>query len=186
MKRAYPSHDFVSWELYDAAAVLYARKAEAEAQLVAAVLADPARGAPVAVQAGVTPAAFDAEDLRLIYCACDVGRGLPVDAVLGLAATALRRAGWWSPPGAIHRGSGCLWNDESLHLLAGRWFFCTEAVQRFAAKVLALDDRLRRADYHQGQLHVALCGGHDPDPKTLPSTRSRPTFRMLPNRGTAA
>src|SRR5688572_15155722 len=133
-----------SADLDDTAVALADAIAKAEVELVASELADPSTLVAVAEAAGITPGVFAQEDLRLIHCAADVGRHLPLVEVLKLARRSLREAHYWDPKGPI--GTGSLWSDETLVLLTQSYPISATAVRANARDLLALVRRWRMAE----------------------------------------
>jgi hypothetical protein len=128
--------------------------ARAEVEAVAAVLAKPADMMPVAEAEGVTAGSFDQYDLRLIWCAADVARHLPVVDVLHLARRALQADRYWDPKGPI--SYGCKWSDETLVRLATSYPACVAAVRYNARHLLALNRRREQAVRLLADLRDAL------------------------------
>lgn len=116
---------------------LGAATAEAEIDLLAAVYCDPRGMVPVAEAAGIRPYHFGQEDLRLLWCACEVAGprfGLP--GVRRLARRALADVGLWCDRGPIYLGPP--WSERSLDLLAGSYFPCRPIVRQRAERLIDL------------------------------------------------
>jgi hypothetical protein len=170
----YPAED-----LYDLASALACDVARAEVELVAAELARPDRLVVIAEGAGVTAGSFSQQDLRLIHCAADVARHLPLADILRLARRALQAEHFWDPNALI--GFGCMWSNESLALLAEQYPISSVAVWQNARHLLALRRRWDLAENFVRQLRAALTERDDfgARPKIRSLTRT-PTIANAP------
>lgn len=148
--------DYPSADLFEVASALAAALAGAEVDVVTSVLPAAQSLMPVAEAEGVTAAHFEQEDLRLLFCACDVARHLPLIDLLKLARRALREAGYWDPHGPVSRGSCCLWSDESLALAADAYPPSTATVQMNARHLISLSRRWRMAETLVRRLRTTL------------------------------
>jgi hypothetical protein len=144
----------------EAAVALAVSIGKAEVEVNASILPRTKDMVAVAEAEGVTAATFSHEDCRLIWCACDVARHLPLVNVLKLARQALRDASYWDSQGPF--GTGSRWSDETLAQLADSYPPCATAVRANARHLLALNRRWRAAEHYLGQFRAALAGDDDP------------------------
>jgi hypothetical protein len=128
---------------FDLAVEFAQKRAEAETEMVAAVLADSARAVPLAEAEGVVFHCFSHPDLRLVYLAADVLRDSPVLDVLVLARRALKAEGYWCADGPI--SFGMRWSNETLSALAFHVPFHADATVMLARWLVDLDHRERAA-----------------------------------------
>ena len=135
---------------------------------------------PVAEAAGAHQHLFGQEDLHIVYLACDVARGKPLLTVLRIAREALREAGYWSPAGAI--SSKQPWNDESLALLAGGYFYSSAVVYVLTRRLIDLEARQHGAEDAYRKYQACLAG----DLPAEPMPARQPVFVLRPSRRGAA
>lgn len=123
-----------------AQARLAEQRHDAEREVVAAILADPATLLPVAKEAGLRVGDFWSRDVRLIFCACDVAAHLGKDAVLRLARKALRAEMLWDATSpAWYRGE--LHSDATLAALSGMYPSAAPLARLRVRQLLALSSR---------------------------------------------
>lgn len=138
--RSYHSAPPVSTDkLIELTVALANQRHEAEWELAASVLPDPATLIPIAQSEGVEPGLFHSEDLRTIFCCALVVYDLGVAAVRQLAVTALKKYGEWDE-GAPHWFRGGLHSEETLDALFGAYFKCA-AVRNMAKKLWSIHNR---------------------------------------------
>jgi len=117
------------------------RRRDAERELVAAVLADPASLTEIAVAEGVRPRHFRHRDYRLVFCACMAATG----ATLQTAEVLLRMARLWEDWVPDHY-DGPLHSSGTLHALASSYAPSPVHVRRNARRLLHIADRLQRSN----------------------------------------
>lgn len=136
--------------------LLWSQRFEMERDVVAAILADHGRSIAMAEAEGLTPAHFHEHDLRILFCAADVGRDRDILTVLKIARHTLRVNGFWED----ERGAGTKssrWNDWRLAELVEEWPPGSTAVLMTIRKLLVMIRRLEEIErlYHQVELLVS-------------------------------
>lgn len=152
------------------ACALAEERGNVEAELIGAILSEPARGICLALNAGVNAALFEQDDLRLMFVAAKASNGSKLD-LLRVIRAALIRLGLWDE--TDHRFfSRCMrWGDESLWSLACDSFPGPLAVNSLARKLQWIDARQKQAGWHKGQMIGLLDGSIDPDVLSMRPTR---------------
>lgn len=118
----------------------------AELDLIGAILADHRRGIVIAESLGVAPHHFAQPDLRILFCAADLGRHLDKAGVLKLARRALREADLWDPQQiAGNAGHTMRHSDATLCAIACSWPAGIVGVRPCAERLFDLLERRQRA-----------------------------------------
>ncbi len=132
----------------DEAAVEITKRIDAASlDLLAAVIADPKRGVPVAEETGIVQFSFE-DDHRILWIAADVGRQLDRDAWKSFARAALRQHFFWDDCGSIARWGAMQWNDATLNKLASLYPYLDGNVQLHGRRLIELFRIRRDASEH--------------------------------------
>jgi hypothetical protein len=110
--------NFAALHVESLAVRLAEERADAELELVGAILAAPAVGVSAAERVGVTPHLFSQDDLQALYIVTAHARHRERLAVLRLARAMLRDLGMWDDYDTRDFTRGMSWGHESLVALA--------------------------------------------------------------------
>jgi len=134
-------------DLTDRWLAAYARRAEAEENLVASVLADPAWLQPLAREAGIRDSHFDEDDFLILWLAAGIASKRGKTEVLRLARNGMIDAGiWWSINSELPVGcSKKYWSNPRLAHIACSWYPCASIVKHHVAQLLEIVGQIEAA-----------------------------------------